>query len=79
MTKVPTSLHIRCRAPAIRKPLESLSNAQWLEQFHVWRMLWDERLIRLSVDDVCMNAQVTDLDCRILRSSCAAQSGKGLP
>jgi beta-glucanase (GH16 family) len=38
-----------------RKPLESLGNAQWSEQFHVWRMFWDERSIRLSVDDVWLN------------------------
>jgi beta-glucanase (GH16 family) len=39
----------------IRKPLESLGGAEWSGNFHVWRMLWDERLIRLSVDDVWMN------------------------
>ena len=39
----------------VRKPLESFRNAHWSENFHVWRMLWDERLIRLSVDDVWMN------------------------
>ena len=39
----------------IRKPLESLGDAEWSGKFHVWRMLWDERSIRLSVDDVWMN------------------------
>jgi beta-glucanase (GH16 family) len=39
----------------VRKPLESFGNAKWSEQFHVWRMLWDERSIRLSVDDVWLN------------------------
>jgi beta-glucanase (GH16 family) len=44
----------------IRKPLESLGNADWSKNFHVWRMFWDERSIRLSVDDVWMND--VDLD-----------------
>jgi beta-glucanase (GH16 family) len=44
----------------IRKPLDSLGNAEWSGRFHVWRMLWDERSIRLSVDDVWMND--VDLD-----------------
>ena len=39
----------------IRKPLASLGNADWSGKFHVWRMLWDEKSIRLSVDDVWMN------------------------
>ena len=39
----------------IRKPLDSLGDATWSGKFHVWRMLWDERTIRISVDDVWMN------------------------
>jgi beta-glucanase (GH16 family) len=39
----------------VRKPLASLGDADWPKKFHVWRMLWDERSIRLSVDDVWMN------------------------
>ena len=44
----------------IRKPLESLGGAEWSARFHVWRMLWDEQTIRLSVDDVWLND--VDLD-----------------
>jgi beta-glucanase (GH16 family) len=39
----------------VRKPIESFGDAKWSEKFHVWRMLWDERSIRLSVDDVWLN------------------------
>ena len=31
--------------------------AGWENQFHVWRMDWDERSIKLYLDDVLMNAQ----------------------
>ena len=43
----------------VRKPVASLG-AGWSDDFHVWRMLWDERTIRLSVDDVWLND--VDLD-----------------
>ena len=39
----------------VRKPLASFADPAWSGKFHVWRMLWDERSIRLSVDDVWMN------------------------
>jgi beta-glucanase (GH16 family) len=39
----------------VRKPLESFGDPEWSKKFHVWRMFWDERSIRLSVDDVWMN------------------------
>ena len=31
--------------------------ADWADHFHVWRMDWDERAIRLYLDDVLMNTQ----------------------
>lgn len=34
-------------------------DAQWAEKFHVWRMDWDEKFIRLYLDDELLN--VTDL------------------
>ncbi len=43
----------------VRKPIASLP-AGWSQQFHIWRMLWDERTIRLSVDDTWLND--VDLD-----------------
>jgi beta-glucanase (GH16 family) len=39
----------------VRKPITALGAPDWSKTFHVWRMLWDERSIRLSVDDVWMN------------------------
>ena len=42
-----------------RLPLDSLGGARWAREFHVWRMDWDERAIRLSVDGRVLN--VTDL------------------
>lgn len=39
----------------VRKPLASFADPEWSKKFHVWRMLWDEHSIRLSVDDVWMN------------------------
>jgi len=39
----------------VRKPIGSFRDPDWATKFHVWRMLWDERSIRLSVDDIWMN------------------------
>jgi beta-glucanase (GH16 family) len=39
----------------VRKPIASFNDPDWSRKFHVWRMLWDERSIRLSVDDTWMN------------------------
>jgi beta-glucanase (GH16 family) len=40
----------------VRVPLDSLGGADWPSRFHVWRMDWDEREIRLYVDDRLLNA-----------------------
>ena len=39
----------------VRKPIATLGDPDWSKKFHVWRMFWDERSIRLSVDDVWLN------------------------
>ena len=44
----------------VRKPVASFGDPAWANKFHVWRMLWDERSIRLSVDDELLNE--VDLD-----------------
>lgn len=36
-------------------PIDSLGGRAWAEQFHVWRMDWDEQAIALYVDDVLLN------------------------
>lgn len=38
-----------------RTPLESLGPPGWTNQFHLWRMDWDERQIVLSVDGRVLN------------------------
>ena len=38
----------------VRKPVASLG-PDWSSQFHTWRMLWTERAIVLSVDDLLLN------------------------
>lgn len=42
------------------RPIAELGGAAWADRFHVWRMDWDEKEIRLYVDDVLLNT--TDLD-----------------
>jgi beta-glucanase (GH16 family) len=42
-----------------RRPIASFADPGWADRFHVWRMDWDEREIRLYVDDVLLNS--TDL------------------
>ena len=39
-----------------RKPIESFNVPGWPNQFHVWRMDWDERAIVLSVDGATLNS-----------------------
>ena len=38
-----------------RKPITSFNDPAWANQFHVWRMDWDERAIVLSVDGLRLN------------------------
>jgi beta-glucanase (GH16 family) len=40
-------------------PLEQLGGTDWAKQFHTWRMDWDEKSIKLYVDDRLLNE--TDL------------------
>ena len=36
-------------------PADSLGGKKWADQFHVWRMDWDEQAIALYLDDVLLN------------------------
>lgn len=36
------------------KAVEDLGGKAWSDQFHVWRMVWDEQAIALFVDDIQM-------------------------
>lgn len=38
-----------------RKPVSSFRDPDWSKKFHVWRMDWDEKAIRLYVDDELLN------------------------
>jgi beta-glucanase (GH16 family) len=49
-----------------RRPIAQLGDATWADNYHVWRMDWDEREIRLSVDDLLLNR--TSLDSTFNRS-----------
>jgi beta-glucanase (GH16 family) len=39
----------------LRKPISEFGDPEWSKKFHVWRMDWDERAIRLYVDDLLLN------------------------
>ncbi|SFD77886.1 glycoside hydrolase family 16 protein [Spirosoma endophyticum] len=38
-----------------KKPMNSFSDPEWSKKFHVWRMDWDEKAIRLYVDNQLLN------------------------
>ncbi len=44
---------------SIRVPIEDFGTPDWSDEFHVWRMDWDESSIKIFVDDRLLN--VTDL------------------
>jgi beta-glucanase (GH16 family) len=39
----------------VKKPVKSFGDPDWAQKFHVWRMDWDEKEIRLYVDDQLLN------------------------
>jgi beta-glucanase (GH16 family) len=39
-----------------RKPMDSFVDPNWSKKFHVWRMDWDETVIRLYVDNELLNS-----------------------
>ena len=47
------------RWDSVKKPIAEFKDAGWAGDFHVWRMDWDERAIRLYVDGRMLNE--TDL------------------
>jgi beta-glucanase (GH16 family) len=48
------------RWDAVKKPVRNFADPQWPDKFHVWRMDWDARQIKLYVDEQLLN--VTELD-----------------
>jgi len=43
-----------------RRPIAQLGGAVWAHNYHVWRMDWDEREIRLYVDSLLLNTTPLD-------------------
>jgi beta-glucanase (GH16 family) len=41
---------------SVKLPLTELRDKRWAEQFHVWRMDWDQDVIKLYVDDRLLNS-----------------------
>lgn len=41
----------------VKIPFKDLNDPEWSEKFHIWRMDWDEKSIRLYVDDKLINSQ----------------------
>jgi beta-glucanase (GH16 family) len=39
----------------VKKPITEFNDSDWSKQFHVWRMDWDEQVIKLYVDDILLN------------------------
>ena len=38
-----------------KKPITEFNDPDWSKKFHVWRMDWDEQIIKLYVDDILLN------------------------
>lgn len=47
---------IRAKWDDVRIPLAQLGGPGWADEFHVWRMDWDEKEIRIYLDDVLLNS-----------------------
>ena len=41
---------------AVEKNLETFNDTNWADKFHIWRMDWDEKEIKLFVDDILINS-----------------------
>ena len=39
----------------VKKPVSEFSDPEWSNKFHIWKMDWDEKSIKLYVDDLLMN------------------------
>ena len=39
----------------LKKPIETFEDRRWSKKFHVWRMDWDEKAIRLYIDGELLN------------------------
>ena len=39
-----------------KKPITEFADKNWSDKFHIWRMDWDEKFIKLYVDDLLLNS-----------------------
>ena len=39
-----------------KKPITEFKDKEWSDKFHIWRMDWDEKSIKLYVDDFLLNS-----------------------
>lgn len=40
---------------SVKTPINNFSDPDWSKKFHIWRMDWDEKAIKLYVDDQLLN------------------------
>ncbi|MCF0061236.1 glycoside hydrolase family 16 protein [Dyadobacter chenwenxiniae] len=45
---------------SVKLPVKDFNDPEWSQKFHVWRMDWDEKSIKIYLDDKLINSQ--DLD-----------------
>lgn len=38
-----------------KRPLQKFGDRDWAKQFHIWQMIWDERQMKLLLDDQTLN------------------------
>ncbi|RDC66303.1 glycoside hydrolase family 16 protein [Adhaeribacter pallidiroseus] len=50
-----TDKQYRAKWSTTKKAVTSFPDSNWAQKFHVWRMDWDEKFIRLYVDDLLLN------------------------
>lgn len=50
-----TDKQYRAKWSTTKKAITSFKDPAWAQKFHVWRMDWDEKFIRLYVDDLLLN------------------------
>lgn len=44
---------------SVKKPITEFNDPDWSRKFHIWRMDWDDKAIKLYIDDILLNT--TDL------------------
>ncbi|NIJ51624.1 glycoside hydrolase family 16 protein [Dyadobacter arcticus] len=45
---------------SVKTPLAKFNDPEWSKKFHVWRMDWDEKSVKLYVDDTLLASQEID-------------------